>query len=54
MYRKGYTGHSFNDFNHVDLTTMRDDSSNNRNDGQVIYLKVTEGHLWGYSMKVYV
>jgi len=33
--RKGYTGHSFNDFNHVDLTTMRDGSSNNTNDGQV-------------------
>ncbi|KAL7442447.1 hypothetical protein ACHAXH_009229 [Discostella pseudostelligera] len=31
----GYTGHSFNDFNHVDLTTMNDDSSDNLNDGSV-------------------
>mmetsp|Transcript_25379 Transcript_25379/g.51215 ORF Transcript_25379/g.51215 Transcript_25379/m.51215 type:complete len:305 (-) Transcript_25379:25-939(-) len=32
---QGYTGHSFNDFNHVDLTTMNDDSSDNLNDGSV-------------------
>ena len=31
----GYTGHSFNDFNHVDLTTMNDDTSDNLNDGSV-------------------
>lgn len=31
----GYTGHSFNDYNHVDLTTMNDDVSNNLNDGSV-------------------
>jgi hypothetical protein len=32
---KGYTGHSFNDYNHVDLTTMSDNTSNNLNDGEV-------------------
>lgn len=31
----GYTGHSFNDYNHVDLTTMNDEVSNNKNDGSV-------------------
>lgn len=30
---KGYTGHSFNDYNHVDLTAMRD--ADNENDGSV-------------------
>lgn len=32
---QGYTGHSFNDYNHVDLTTMLDDVSENTNDGRV-------------------
>jgi len=32
---QGYTGHSFNDYNHVDLTCMRDGSSDNENDGSV-------------------
>ena len=32
---QGYTGHSFNDYNHVDLTTMRDSASDNENDGKV-------------------
>lgn len=32
---QGYTGHSFNDYNHVDLTTMKDDMSDNENDGSV-------------------
>ena len=32
---QGYTGHSFNDFNHVDLTCMSDGSSDNENDGSV-------------------
>lgn len=31
----GYTGHSFNDFNHVDLTCMIDRVSDNENDGAV-------------------
>lgn len=32
---QGYTGHSFNDFNHVDLTCMNDEVSDNQNRGQV-------------------
>ena len=32
---QGYTGHSFNDFNHVDLTCMTDGISDNENDGAV-------------------
>lgn len=32
---QGYTGHSFNDYNHVDLTCMRDKVSDNENDGSV-------------------
>lgn len=32
---EGYTGHSFNDYNHVDLTCMRDNVSDNENDGSV-------------------
>lgn len=32
---QGYTGHSFNDYNHVDLTTMNDQVSDNENDGSV-------------------
>lgn len=32
---KGYTGHSFNDFNHCDLTTMRGDEADNNNEGRV-------------------
>ena len=32
---EGCTAHSFNDFNHVDLTAMRDDDASNENDGRV-------------------
>lgn len=32
---KGYTGHSFNDFNHCDLTTMRGNEADNNNEGKV-------------------
>ncbi len=32
---QGYTGHSFNDFNHVDLTCMLDQVAENKNDGTV-------------------
>jgi hypothetical protein len=32
---QGYTGHSFNDYNHVDLTCMLDQVSDNQNDGAV-------------------
>jgi hypothetical protein len=32
---QGYTGHSFNDYNHVDLTCMAERVSDNENDGSV-------------------
>lgn len=35
MPGQGYTGHSFNDFNHCDLTTMLGEVSSNENNGQV-------------------
>jgi len=37
---RGYTGHSFNDYNHVDLTAMRDGNSDNKNDGSVKGIQV--------------
>ena len=36
----GYTGHSFNDYNHVDLTTMNDETVFNTNDGRVKQIAV--------------
>jgi hypothetical protein len=35
MVGKGYTGHSFNDYNHVDLTAMRGEEADNENAGRV-------------------
>jgi hypothetical protein len=32
---QGYTGHSFNDFNHCDLTTMLGEVAHNNNEGRV-------------------
>lgn len=32
---RGYTGHCFNDFNHVDATTMALDEADNENEGRV-------------------
>ncbi|KAL3906002.1 MAG: hypothetical protein SGILL_009454 [Bacillariaceae sp.] len=37
---QGYTGHSFNDYNHVDLTTMLDKVSHNENDGSINQIAV--------------
>ena len=37
---QGYTGHSFNDYDHVDLTAMRDGNSDNKNDGSVKGIQV--------------
>lgn len=34
----GYTGHSFNDFNHVDLTAMLDSEADNENEGIISVL----------------
>lgn len=31
----GYTGHSFNDYNHCDLTAMRGEDTHNENEGRV-------------------
>lgn len=42
---QGYTGHSFNDFNHVDLTCMLDQMSDNQNDGRVKGIAI--GNLLG-------
>merc|ERR1719353_2883592 len=35
MPGQGYTGHSFNDFNHCDLTAMAGDVAHNENEGKV-------------------
>jgi hypothetical protein len=35
---QGYTGHSFNDFNHCDLTAMSDEVAGLDNNGQVEYV----------------
>jgi len=47
---QGYTGHSFNDFNHVDLTTMNDDNSENLHDGSVQGIAV--GNRLGPGIKI--
>lgn len=47
---QGYTGHSFNDWNHVDLTTMNDDTSGNLNDGSVKGIAV--GNNLGPGIKI--
>jgi len=46
---QGYTGHSFNDYNHVDLTCMLDQVSHNENDGSVKGIAV--GNLLGPGIK---
>lgn len=40
MPGQGYTGHSFNDFNHCDLTTMAEEVVSHDNNGQVEYVAV--------------
>lgn len=47
---QGYTGHSFNDFNHVDLTTMNDDDAENLNDGSVKGIAI--GNRLGPGIKI--
>jgi len=37
---QGYTGHAFNDFNHVDLTCMAEIAADNENDGAVAGIAV--------------
>jgi len=36
----GYTGHAFNDYNHVDLTAMNDQTVHNKNDGSIKQIAV--------------
>jgi len=47
---EGYTGHSFNDWNHVDLTCMNDGNSDNQNDGRVKGIAV--GNFLGEGIRV--
>ena len=48
---QGYTGHSFNDYNHVDLTCMADAVSNNENDGSVVK-EIARGNLLGPGIRM--
>jgi hypothetical protein len=47
---KGYTGHAFNDYNHVDLTTMNDEIADNRNDGEVKQIAI--GNFLGDGIRI--
>jgi hypothetical protein len=47
---QGYTGHCFNDWNHVDLTPIADDVSNNQNEGHVP--GIARGNLLGPGIRV--
>jgi len=47
---QGYTGHSFNDYNHVDLTTMNAEVSSNENDGAVKGIMI--GNQLGTGIKI--
>ncbi len=47
---QGYTGHAFNDYNHVDLTCMAETVSDNKNDGSVREIAV--GNLLGPGIRV--
>jgi hypothetical protein len=47
---QGYTGHSFDDFNHVDLTCMAEQVSDNENDGSVKGIAI--GNRLGSGIKI--
>lgn len=47
---QGYTGHAFNDYNHVDLTCMAEKVSYNLNDGSVREIAV--GNLLGPGIRI--
>jgi hypothetical protein len=48
---QGYTGHLFNDFNHVDLTCMLDQVAENENNGEVKGIAIDTGGSWStYAM----
>merc|ERR1719261_352208 len=46
----GYTGHCFNDYNHVDATTMLLDTFDNQNDGSVV--GIARGNSLGAGIRV--
>lgn len=48
---QGYTGHSFNDYNHVDLTCMAEQVSDNKNDGSVVK-QIAVGNLLGPGIRI--
>lgn len=50
MPGKGYTGHSFNDYNHVDLTTMNSIVLDNKNDGRVRGIAI--GNMLGRGIRI--
>lgn len=47
---QGYTGHAFNDYNHVDLTCMAEQVSDNQNDGSV--KEIARGNLLGPGIRI--
>jgi hypothetical protein len=47
---QGYTGHSFNDWNHVDLTCMVDRVAHNENDGSV--QRIAVGNQLGPGIRI--
>lgn len=47
---QGYTGHAFNDYNHVDLTCMAEQVSDNQNDGSV--QEIARGNLLGPGIRM--
>lgn len=48
---QGYTGHAFNDYNHVDLTCMAEQVSDNQNDGSVVK-EIARGNLLGPGIRI--
>ena len=48
---QGYTGHSFNDYNHVDLTCMAENVASNENDGKV-YREIARGNQLGPGIRI--
>jgi hypothetical protein len=46
----GYTGHAFNDYNHVDLTPMLDKVSDNQNDGSIV--EIARGNMLGPGIRI--
>jgi hypothetical protein len=47
---QGYTGHAFNDYNHVDLTCMLDQVSHNENDGRI--QQIARGNQLGPGIRI--